>query len=83
MGLLATPEIFLFEEFRLERRGDGLSRRDERGVFVPVSIGLRALAVLSVLVERSGEIVSKEVRLSPKRRSWRPSGGERWSRVPT
>jgi TolB-like protein len=52
--------IFEFEEFRLDRQGDGLSRRDERGVFVPLSIGSRALDVLSVLVERTGELVTKE-----------------------
>jgi DNA-binding winged helix-turn-helix (wHTH) protein len=58
MGVLA--EIFLFEEFRLDRRGEGLSRRDERGVFVPVSIGIRALDVLGVLVDRAGELVLRE-----------------------
>jgi adenylate cyclase len=58
--VLATADIFLFGEFRLDRQGEGLSRRDERGVFVPVSIGLRALDVLNVLVERSGDLVSKE-----------------------
>jgi len=58
--VLATADIFLFEDFRLDRRGDGLSRRDKRGVFVPVSIGTRALDVLSVLVERAGDLVSKE-----------------------
>jgi adenylate cyclase len=58
--VLATADIFLFEDFRLDRRGEGLSRRDERGVFVPVSIGLRALDVLWVLVERAGDLVSKE-----------------------
>ena len=58
--MLATADIFLFEEFRLDRRGEGLSRRDQRGVFVPVSIGLRSLDILGVLVERSGELVSKE-----------------------
>src|SRR6516165_10739541 len=59
-GMLATAYIFLFEEFRLDRWGDGLSRRDERGVFVPMSIGLRALDVLVILVERSGRLVTKE-----------------------
>jgi TolB-like protein/Tfp pilus assembly protein PilF len=57
---LATADIFLFEEFRLDRREDGLSRLDKRGVFVPISIGLRALDVLAVLVERSGNLVTKE-----------------------
>ena len=56
----ATADIFLFEEFRLDRQGEGLSQRNERGVFVPVPIGLRALFVLSVLVERPGELISKE-----------------------
>jgi hypothetical protein len=35
-GVLATVDIFLFEGFRIDRQGDGLSRRDERGVFVPI-----------------------------------------------
>jgi TolB-like protein len=51
---------FLFEDFRLDGRGRGLSRRDERGIFVPVPIGLRALHVLKVLVEHVGELVLKE-----------------------
>jgi TolB-like protein/class 3 adenylate cyclase len=59
-GVLATADIFLFDDFRLDRQGEGLSRRNERGVFVPVSVGLRALDVLSVLVERSGDLVTKE-----------------------
>ena len=58
--MLATADIFLIEEFRLDRQGEGLSRRNERGVFVPVPIGVRALDVLGVLVERSGNLVSKE-----------------------
>jgi TolB-like protein len=57
---LATADIFLFEEFRLDLRGEGLSRRDKRGVFVPIAIGTRALDVLGVLVQRSGDLVSKE-----------------------
>ena len=40
--------IFLFEGFRLDRRG--LFRRDERGVFLPMAIGSRALDVLGVLL---------------------------------
>ncbi len=58
--MLATAAILEFEEFRLDRWGDGLSRRDESGVFVPVPIGARALDVLSVLVERAGQLVTKE-----------------------
>jgi len=58
--VLATGDIFLFEEFRLDRQGEGLSRRDQRGVFVPVSIGPRTLDVLAVLVQRAGTLVLKE-----------------------
>ena len=58
--MLATADIFLFDDFRLDRHGDGLSRRNERGVFVPVPIGVRALDVLRVLVERSGDLVTKK-----------------------
>ena len=58
--MLATADIFMFDEFRLDRHGEGLSRRDERDVFVPLSVGPRALDVLSVLVERPGQLVSKE-----------------------
>src|SRR5712692_7343178 len=54
----AAGEIFLFEGFRLDRRG--LSRRDERGLFVPVVIGSRALDVLGVLIEGDGDLVLKD-----------------------
>ena len=57
--MLATTEIFLFEEFRFDRR-EGLSRRDERGAHIPVAMGPRALDVLGVLVERAGNLVTKE-----------------------
>ena len=36
-----------------------LYRRDERGVFVPLALGSRAIAILGVLVERPGELVSR------------------------
>jgi TolB-like protein len=58
MEVLATGETFLFEAFRLDRRG--LFRRDERGVFVPAAIGSRALDVLRVLVKADGDLVSKD-----------------------
>jgi TolB-like protein len=60
VAVLASGDIFEFEEFRLDRRGEGLSRRDERGRFVPVAIGPRALDVLAILVERAGQLVLKE-----------------------
>jgi adenylate cyclase len=42
-----TADVFLFEEFRLDR--SGLFRRDQSGTPVPVSIGSRALEILGVL----------------------------------
>jgi adenylate cyclase len=59
-ALLATGDIFLFDGFRLDRRGGGLFREDERGVFAPLPIGSRALDVLGVLVERPGDLVSRD-----------------------
>jgi class 3 adenylate cyclase/DNA-binding winged helix-turn-helix (wHTH) protein len=56
---LVPSEMFVFEGFRLDRRG-GLFRHDDNGAFVPVTIGSRALDILGVLVERTGEIVSKD-----------------------
>ncbi len=58
MGALGTSDVFLFEHFRLDRRG--LFRREEGGGFVPLKIGSRAEDILRVLVERAGELVSKD-----------------------
>jgi DNA-binding winged helix-turn-helix (wHTH) protein len=60
MDALAGANIFLFGGFRLDRRGGGLFRRDDRNIFVSVAIGARALDVLTVLVERPGDLVSKD-----------------------
>jgi DNA-binding winged helix-turn-helix (wHTH) protein len=60
MKMSASSEIFLFGEFRLDRAGGGLFRCDADGVFVPVAIGSRALEILTALVERRGDIVSRE-----------------------
>jgi len=56
---LAPSDIFLFEDFRLDRRG-GLFRCDDSVGFAPVAVGSRALDILGVLIERAGEIVSKD-----------------------
>jgi adenylate cyclase len=58
MDALVPSDIFLFDDFRLDRRG--LFRREGPNKFVPVKIGSRALDVLRMLVERSGELVSKD-----------------------
>ena len=74
--MLATADISLFEDFRLDRQGEGLSRRNERGVFVPYR-SVSGLSMYSAFWS-SGQATS-----SRKRRSWRRSGGGRSSRMPT
>ncbi len=57
----ANPsEIFQFGDFRLDMRGGGLFRCVEGGRLEPLGIGSRALDVLCVLVERHGDLVSKD-----------------------
>ena len=58
--MAASSEMFLFADFRLDRAGGGLFRRDDHGAFAPVTIGSRALDLLAVLIERRGDVVSKE-----------------------
>ena len=58
MKALSSTDIFLFEGFRVDRRG--LFRRDEGDAAVPVEIGSRALDVLAVLLERPGELLSRD-----------------------
>jgi adenylate cyclase len=58
MEALVSSDTFLFENFRFDRRG-ALFRRND-GAEAPVAIGSRALDILSVLVARAGEVVSKD-----------------------
>src|SRR5215472_10268269 len=58
MDAPATTDVFLFEGFRLDRRG--LFRRDQNGAFIPIAIGSRAIEVLHTLVERPGDLVSRD-----------------------
>jgi TolB-like protein len=55
-----TADVFLFEAFRLDRRAGALFRRDDKGAAVPVAIGSRGLAVLTILMARHGDLVSKD-----------------------
>src|SRR5260370_37748385 len=59
MDALASPEGFLFEDFRLDQCGGGLFRRAEDGTFTAVAISSRGRAILGVMVEKAGEGVSK------------------------
>jgi TolB-like protein/DNA-binding winged helix-turn-helix (wHTH) protein/tetratricopeptide (TPR) repeat protein len=60
LDTLATIDALQFERFRLDRRGGGLSRLDDCGVWRPVPVGSRALDVLCVLAERQGDLVSRD-----------------------
>jgi adenylate cyclase len=53
-------DVFLFDSFLLDRRGGGLFRRDGNGALAPVPIGARALDVLGALVERAGDVVTRD-----------------------
>ena len=58
--MAASSDIFLFADFRFDPAGGGLFRRDSHGAFAPVTIGSRALDLLAALIERRGDVVSKE-----------------------
>jgi TolB-like protein/Tfp pilus assembly protein PilF len=60
MDGLGSANVFLFEGFRLDRSGGGLFRLDRAGPAAPIPLGSRALNLLGLLVERQGELVSKD-----------------------
>jgi adenylate cyclase len=60
MDTAGPSEVFRFGDFRFDRRGGGLFRCLEGGGQIAVNIGARALDVLGVLVERHGDLVSKD-----------------------
>ena len=60
MDALAGADIVLFDRFSLDRRRGALFRRGEDGLLVPVTIGSRALDLLGVLIERQGDLVSRD-----------------------
>jgi TolB-like protein len=59
MAAVASADVCLFEDFRLDRHAGVLFRRDQQGAFVPLAIGRRALDILGVLVEQPGDLVSR------------------------
>jgi TolB-like protein/DNA-binding winged helix-turn-helix (wHTH) protein len=60
MDGLGSANVVLFQAFRLDLPGGGLFRLDHAGITTPVSISSRALDLLGVLVERQGQLVSKD-----------------------
>ena len=55
---LARLTLFLFEGFRLDRRG--LFRRDDGAALTPVEFGSRALDILGALLRKPGELVARD-----------------------
>jgi len=60
MDLSGSGDMVLLEGFRLDRRDGCLYRVDEGGVAKPVALGSRASALIALLIERPGELVSKD-----------------------
>jgi TolB-like protein/DNA-binding winged helix-turn-helix (wHTH) protein len=63
MDAFSPSDVLLFGAFRFDPRG-GLYRRGDDGGERVVSIGSRALALLGVLTERPGDLVSKDAIMS-------------------
>jgi len=55
-----APDILLFEGFRFDRRSGELFRLGQTGQDAPVPLGARATALLGLLIERRGRLVSKD-----------------------
>jgi TolB-like protein/Tfp pilus assembly protein PilF len=60
MDGLGLADVFLFKGFRLDPDGGALFRVNQGGGAEPVPLGARALGLLRLLVERQGELVSKD-----------------------
>ena len=56
----AGAEIVRFGGFHFDRRRRCLLRQEEDGALTPVPIGSRALDVLGLLIDRRGDLVSKD-----------------------
>jgi adenylate cyclase len=60
MDALGSLGRFAFEGFRFDLAAGGLFRTNGAGAAEPVSLSSRALALLALLVERHGQLVSKD-----------------------
>jgi TolB-like protein/DNA-binding winged helix-turn-helix (wHTH) protein len=56
----AWADVVQFSGFYLDRRRGCLLRQDEAGALTPVVIGSRALDILGLLIDRDGDVVSKD-----------------------
>src|SRR5215470_8571138 len=60
MEKAAGAEIVRFGDFRFDRRRGLLARQNGDGDLVPVPIGSRALDILGLLIDRHGDLVSRD-----------------------
>ena len=60
VGGLGAADIFVFEGFRFDRAAGCLFRTNGPDAAEPVALGSRALALLALLVERQGQLVTKD-----------------------
>jgi TolB-like protein/DNA-binding winged helix-turn-helix (wHTH) protein len=60
MGSFASSGVFVFDKYRLDRRRGGLFREAENGGLIQVALGSRALDILTLLLERRGDLLTKE-----------------------
>jgi DNA-binding winged helix-turn-helix (wHTH) protein len=73
--VLPRDAALVFEAFRLDRR-NGLFRRPEGGSWEPIALGSRALAVLWILAERRGELVTQRALMDERiSKRGQPAGG--------
>src|SRR5215469_8307713 len=56
----SAADVVRFSGFRFDRRRGVLSRQNEDGGFSPAAIGSRALDILALLIDRHGDVVSKD-----------------------
>ena len=56
----AEADVVRFSSFRFDRNRGVLSRENQGGGFSPVSIGARALDILNLLIDRHGNLVSRD-----------------------
>jgi adenylate cyclase len=63
MDVPVTGDVMAFEAWRYDPRAGGLLRQDPDGKWVRVHIGARARDILAFLLQRPGELVSKDALL--------------------
>jgi DNA-binding winged helix-turn-helix (wHTH) protein len=56
----AGADVVRFSGFRFDRRRGCLLREGEDGALTPLAIGSRALDVLGLLIDRHGDLASKD-----------------------